>query len=242
MANMSVVTSVVREGADKGFELVLSLPVSRTEFYLGRLLGHATAGAAIATAFALPDGVSNWSGTWSVTTPVFEQANARLEFKYGGTALFAEAGDGRETRVTATLGLRPADSLRIEGSLVRSRIVRDRDGSEFARSTIPRIKAEFQPRRSFFVRVIAEYRSDARAALVDPASGRTLVVRGATSVAQQVRGLRMDWLASFKPTPGTVAFFGYGSSFDRNAALYGHDSLERTSDGFFVKLAYLVRR
>ena len=25
-----------------------------------------------ATAFALPDGVSNWGGTWSVTTPVFE--------------------------------------------------------------------------------------------------------------------------------------------------------------------------
>lgn len=49
-----VVTSVVRESADKGFELALSMPVSRSQFYLGRLLGHATAGTAIATAFALP--------------------------------------------------------------------------------------------------------------------------------------------------------------------------------------------
>lgn len=49
-----VVTSVVREASDKGFELVLALPVSRAQFYAGRLCGHATAGAAIATAFALP--------------------------------------------------------------------------------------------------------------------------------------------------------------------------------------------
>jgi ABC-type transport system involved in multi-copper enzyme maturation permease subunit len=48
------VTSVVRENADKASELVLSLPVSRVEFYLGKLAGHGAAGAAIATAFALP--------------------------------------------------------------------------------------------------------------------------------------------------------------------------------------------
>ncbi len=51
---MHVVTSIVRENADKASELVLSLPVSRVEFYLGKLAGHGAAGAAIATAFALP--------------------------------------------------------------------------------------------------------------------------------------------------------------------------------------------
>jgi len=49
-----VVTSVVRDNADKGFELVLSLPLSRSAYYAGKLAGHALAGAAIATAFALP--------------------------------------------------------------------------------------------------------------------------------------------------------------------------------------------
>ncbi len=49
-----VVTSVVRDSADKGFELVLSLPVSRITLYTGRLAGYAAAGAAVATAFALP--------------------------------------------------------------------------------------------------------------------------------------------------------------------------------------------
>lgn len=49
-----VVTSVVRDNADKGFELVLSLPLSRSAFYAGKLAGHAGVGAAIATAFAAP--------------------------------------------------------------------------------------------------------------------------------------------------------------------------------------------
>lgn len=193
-------------------------------------------------AFVLPGEVSNWGGTYSVTTPVFEKLNAKLEFKRGGTALFAEAGDGVETRVTATLGLRPTAAIRIEGSIVRSQILRDRDDSEFARSTIPRVKLEFQPKRSLFFRLITEYRSDRRAALVDPFTGRALYVGAAPASEQAFRGLRVDWLVSFKPTPGTVAFFGYGSSLERNRALYNTDALERTSDGFFVKLAYLIRK
>ena len=49
-----VVTSVVRDNADKGFELVLSLPLSRAAFFAGKLVGHAAVGAAVATAFAVP--------------------------------------------------------------------------------------------------------------------------------------------------------------------------------------------
>ena len=198
-------------------------------------------GSALRT-FVLPDGVSNWSGTYSVTSPIFEKMNARVEVKSGGTAIFAEAGDGRETRLTTSLGVRPTAAVRMEASLVMSRIRRDRDDTEFARSTIPRLKLEYQPKRALFFRMIAEYRSDLRSALRDPLTGAPVYVGGVLAAEQRFRGLRMDWLASFKPTPGTVAFFGYGSSLERNRALYGTDSLERTADGFFVKLAYLVRR
>ena len=203
---------------------------------------YTVAAGATRTAFVLPDPVSNWAGTFSVTSPVFEKMNARVELKTGGTAIFAEAGDGRETRATASLGLRPTAAVRVEASVVRSRIVRDRDDSEFARSTIPRVKLEYQPQRSLFFRVITEYRSDLRADLRHPTSGAPLYIGGVLAAEQRFRGLRVDWLASFKPTPGTVAFFGYGSSFERNRPLYGSDALERTADGFFVKLAYLVRR
>jgi ABC-type transport system involved in multi-copper enzyme maturation permease subunit len=49
-----VVASVVRETNDKGLELALALPLSRSAWYLGRLLGFAGTGALITTLFALP--------------------------------------------------------------------------------------------------------------------------------------------------------------------------------------------
>jgi hypothetical protein len=56
--------------------------------------------------------------------------------------------------------------------------------------------------------------------------------------------LRTDWLVSYEPTPGTVAFFGYGDTrdtFDTSGSASFSD-LQRRSDGFFVKLAYQFRR
>jgi ABC-type transport system involved in multi-copper enzyme maturation permease subunit len=49
-----VVASVARETNDKGLELVLALPISRSTHYLGKLFGFACAGALLATLFALP--------------------------------------------------------------------------------------------------------------------------------------------------------------------------------------------
>ncbi|MCX6539973.1 MAG: DUF5916 domain-containing protein [Acidobacteria bacterium] len=192
-------------------------------------------------AFAPPDGVTNWGGTYAVTTPVFQKLNAEVEVSRAGTAIFAEASNGHETRVTTTLGLRPTTSARIDLSLVSSRIERDRDQTEFARTTIPRIKLEYQPNRSLFFRLITEYRSERRVALQDPATGFPLLVNGSIAGPQRVDGLRMDWLVSYEPTPGTVAFFGYGSSLARDLVLDPTARLARTSDGFFVKLAYMFR-
>jgi hypothetical protein len=53
--------------------------------------------------------------------------------------------------------------------------------------------------------------------------------------------VRVDLLASYEPTPGTVAFLGYGNSLQTEDPLAQTD-LVRTSDGFFLKLAYQFRR
>ena len=121
--------------------------------------------------FAVPDGVSNWSGTYTVTTPVFQRFNGSLSVSYGGTPIYAEASDGVQLRTTASLTLRPTQSIRLEGSLVATRITRERDGSEYAQSTIPRVKLEYQPRRSLFFRVVTEYQFNERDALVRPDDG-----------------------------------------------------------------------
>ncbi len=69
----------------------------------------------------------------------------------------------------------------------------------------------------------------------DPVSGT--FTRTARTVSD---ALRMDWLVSYRPTPGTVVFVGYGSSLD-DTAPFVFRGLNRTTDGFFVKLSYLYR-
>lgn len=49
-----VATSVVREANDKVLELALALPLSRSQYYLGKLAGYGAIGLGMAAAFALP--------------------------------------------------------------------------------------------------------------------------------------------------------------------------------------------
>jgi hypothetical protein len=179
--------------------------------------------------------------TLNASTPTFQRMNARLEFQRTEAAIFPEAAEGMETRVSASTNLRPNGSFRIETTATFSSLTRSHDGSEFARTIIPRVKAEYQPRRSLFFRVVAEYRAQRQSALRDPSSGRPLTVAGLPAAADSYNGLRLDLLASFEPTPGTVAFLGYGSSMSCPERFRFND-LRRMQDGFFVKLAYQFRR
>jgi hypothetical protein len=119
-------------------------------------------------------------------------------------------------------------------------ITRTRDDSEFARSVIPRIKAEYQAARHLFFRGIFEYAAERRAALVDARTGEPLLLNGQPITAERDNGIRVDALVSYEPTPGTVAYLGYGSSYAELPGLGGR--LRRSDDGFFVKLAYQFRR
>lgn len=54
LTSLFVITSMVREFNDKGFELVLSLPLRRSTYYFGKLLGYALLAAALAVLVSLP--------------------------------------------------------------------------------------------------------------------------------------------------------------------------------------------
>jgi hypothetical protein len=58
---------------------------------------------------------------------------------------------------------------------------------------------------------------------------------------QQLTDIRLDWLLSYQPRPGTVAFVGYGSSMTEDDQ-FRFRHLQRTADGFFLKLSYVFRR
>jgi hypothetical protein len=199
-----------------------------------------TVGSAAGPAYQPADDFSG--GVWhaQVTTPTWRQFQAVVQYQRGRAAIFQEGTTGRGWQVTGTVDLRPVPTVRMALTGTVFRLYR-LDGREFARSTIPRLKVEYQPKRELFFRAIGEYRSDRTAALADPATGAPLFVGGAARPVSEFNGLRVDLLASFEPTPGTVAFLGYGSSLETDGE-FNWSRLQRRNDGFFVKLAYQVRR
>ncbi len=210
-----------------------------TDFIAGDYLGYET--GAPGTPYDPLEGVTDgFSFSGSLTTPTYQALNATAKLTRGRGPIFPEASRGYETRFTSSLSLRPTGSIRLTASNTWSRITRDRDGSEFARTIIPRLKLELQANRALFFRVVAEYVAERRAALEDARTGAPLFVNGSLSTSRESNRMRMDWLASFEPTPGTVAFFGYGTSLDDRSA-FAFQDLTRSSDGFFVKLAYQFR-
>ena len=186
----------------------------------------------------MPNGFTANAG---LTTPTYQSFDASVGVRRSRGPIFPEGARGYETRLTANLSLRPTGSVRLSLSETFSRLTRDRDGSEFARTIIPRLKLEFQPSRSLFFRVVGEYVAQRRAALEDARTGDPLTINGTPSVSDESNRMRVDWLVSFEPSPGTVAFFGYGASLDDTRA-FRFRQVQRESDGFFVKVAYQIRK
>jgi hypothetical protein len=128
--------------------------------------------------------------------------------------------------------------------LTLSQIDRDYDGSEFARTVIPRLKVEYQPTRALFFRVVSQYQAQRTSGLLAPDGQQIVLQNGSPVSGSDVGTLRTGWLVSYEPTPGTVAFFGYGDPRDTFDTLDSarFSDLRRRSDGFFVKVAYQFRR
>ena len=214
------------------------------EFYTflpGDYAGHevdAPGGAVPFDPAAGADGL--WVGSLEGVTPTFRHWNAELGVQFGMVPLFAEATEGRGYSIEGGLQLRPTPSIRVTGSLAFVRLNRT-DGSEFARTILPRLQLEYQPTRALFFRVITEYRAERQSALQDPDSGDPILIGGEPAGPQETNGLRTDWLVSFEPVPGTAAYLGYGATM-AGGDPFEFGALERQDDGFFLKLSYLIRR
>lgn len=178
----------------------------------------------------------------------------------GGFAFDGFAAYGRDPNylewskseiVFARLGLtfRPTEKLRFETGVPILIHYRRTDGTRVDGAVIPRLKMEYQLSRAIFLRLVGEYRSlyqddlrdDARTdhpiLIRDPTDG---VFKRSLALGRESNTLRVDWLFSFQPTPGTVFFAGYGSSLAEEEA-FRFRGLARTRDGFFTKLSYLFR-
>ena len=179
--------------------------------------------------------------SFNISTPNLPQGSSNIRVNRREVAIYSEASEGREFQFSAGAEIRPHPWVRLEGNWVYSKLTRLRDGSEFGRTMIPRLRLEFQPNRTYFLRVISEYRSQRRAERRNAFTGEVLYVHGARSEATNTNQFRVDFLLSFQPSQGTVAFLGYGAGFDGERNLTLRD-LVKQDDGFFFKLAYQFRR
>src|SRR2546425_1042635 len=126
--------------------------------------------------------------------------------------IFAEASEGRALNLFLALAFKPTSSLRFEGQWPHQVITRASDGSWFSTANIPRLKVEYQLTRDIFFRYVGQYFAQVRDTLRDPRTGDQLIVNGTPQGRSTNTEFRNDFLFSYKPTPGTVLFFGYGSS------------------------------
>jgi len=196
-------------------------------------------------AFVVPARLTDVFGFgFGASTPRWPTFSASISGGVGSTVAFFEPGRVRQLGGSASFLWRPTERVRVSGSYQYVALNRISDDSRFSTANIPRLKLEYQLSRPLFVRFVGQFQSQERAALLDPLSGNPILLfgNGAYQIASPTSSndLRVDWLVSYRPTPGTVVFAGYGSGY---VGLEGYSlqGLERTDDGLFLKVSYLFR-
>ena len=192
--------------------------------------------------------IANLDLVFSATTPQFARFDANLLVLPAiQDENFFEWAPARVLIVNGTANWRPTEQLRVAASYVAQQYVRKTDGSTVGMRRIPRLKVEYQVARPLFVRLVGQYDAQFQDSLRDDSrTNDPILIRDPATntytraTARASNDLRVDWLLSYQPTPGTVLFAGYGSSLTE-AAAFRFRGLGRSGDGFFLKLSYLFR-
>lgn len=183
----------------------------------------------------------------NVQTPRFQSFALTGFVLLGRDENFLEWASGRLLVGTLDLVWRPTGKLRTELMYHHQQVIRPGDGSTVSLMRVPRLKIEYQVSRPAFVRVVGQYTASQTDSLRDDSrtNGAILLRDPVTrtfsrTTASASNRLRVDWLLSYRPTPGTVVYLGYGNSLVEPSA-FRLGGLTRSNDGFFLKLSYLFR-
>jgi hypothetical protein len=212
-----------------------------------------TVPAACARPFAPPDRLQNLDVALTLATPRFQNFSLDANWIVGRDENYDEWASATIVIGTLDVTWRPSGQARVNLLYNHQQYIRPGDGSTVRVRRVPRLKVEYQLTRSVFVRVVGQYDAQRTDALRDDSrTGAPILLCAARSgttgscatyvyaLGTASNALRMDWLFSYRPTPGTVVFLGYGSGSEEPDA-FRFRGLRRTSDGFFAKLSYLFR-
>ena len=190
--------------------------------------------------FVVPHGRYNlWGGNIGFNSPS-RALTLSASIGAGMGVIFAEAAESRGLNAFVGITWKPTTAVRVDGQWIHQRLTRAAGGSWFSTANIPRLRLEYQLTRDIFFRYVGQYTAQQIDALRDPRTGDALVINGQPQPRATDTRFRNDLLFSYRPIPGTVLFFGYGSSLTEPEP-FSFGRLTRTSDGFFLKASYLFR-
>jgi hypothetical protein len=223
-----------------GWGLNANYQVSHQRFDQPDYASYQVDSAGTLVPFAVPHGLYGlWGGNAGFSTPS-RALTVSGNVGTGMGVIFAEAAESRGLNTFVGVAWKPTSSIRIDGQWTHQTLHRAADGSWFSTANIPRLKLEYQLNRAIFFRYVGQYTAQHVDALRDPRYGFPLVVNGAPQTGGNDTEFRNDVLFSYRPTPGTVLFLGYGASLTEPEA-FNFGRMTRTSDGFFLKASYLFR-
>jgi hypothetical protein len=188
--------------------------------------------------------LANFDYSLNLSTPILKYFDANLSVIWGKDDNFYEWSPANVDIGSFTLNVRPTEQFRVNFIYKESRYVRRSDGSTVDVLRVPRLKVEYQLTRSIYVRYVGQYTALHTDSLRDDSRTNAPILICTTTCARSAavnsNSFRSDVLFAYQPVPGTVFFLGYGATQIENDA-FTFRSLQRTSDGLFVKLSYLFR-
>ena len=181
-----------------------------------------------------------------LSTPQLDRISGKIKYGFGRDPNYDEWAPGDISLIESIIKWNPTDQIRMMIRYNQQQNFRPSDGSLVSESRTPRIKMEYQITPTIFLRGVVQYTSRYRDTLRDNSRTELPIYfkdsNGDFVAASSVEtnNIEADFLFSYRPMPGTLVFIGYGSALTEPRR-FRFDSVQRKSDGFFMKVSYLFQ-
>jgi hypothetical protein len=181
-----------------------------------------------------------------LSTPQLDRISGKIKYGFGRDPNYDEWAPGDISLIESIIKWNPTDQIRMMIRYNQQQNFRPSDGSLVSESRTPRIKMEYQITPTIFLRGVVQYTSRYRDTLRDNSRTELPIYFKDSNgdfvpaASVETNNIEADFLFSYRPIPGTLVFIGYGSALTEPRR-FRFDSVQRNSDGFFMKVSYLFQ-
>ncbi len=218
--------------------------------------------------FQVPGALQNlmaWG--WMPRLRINNQLNVNGSTFFRDVPIFVEASRGYEIQASSEIQYRPTTQLQLSLNYRYSRIWRESTEAgltsltsaglatppgtitipskvttrtPYSTVTIPRLRVQYQFTKALFVRGMVQYELEQREALMDPTTGRPILIDGSPVEARSTGEFQGQLLVQYEPSPGTIFYVGFSRLMEGDRS-YRLAEMKPVDEGLFLKLSYLFR-